>query len=47
MTRVAVVGAGKMGAHHARVFARCAQLTGVHDLDADRAEHVARTYGGV
>jgi predicted dehydrogenase len=45
--RVAVVGAGKMGAHHARVFAanKGATLVGVLDVDRHRAEHVARNYG--
>ena len=42
MIRVAVVGAGKMGAHHARVFsaARGATLTGVFDVDHERAKRV-------
>ncbi len=42
-TRVVVVGAGKMGAHHARVFAsaRGAVLAGVFDIDRDRAATIA------
>jgi len=47
MTRVVVVGAGKMGAHHARVFSRArgAVLAGVLDVDARAAEKVARDHG--
>jgi predicted dehydrogenase len=45
MTRVVVVGAGKMGAHHARVFARAGcELAGVLDVDGRAAEKVARDY---
>ena len=46
--RVAVVGAGKMGAHHARVFSRAdgAELAGVLDVDRSAAERVARDHGG-
>jgi len=46
-TRVVVVGAGKMGAHHARVFgrARGATLAGVLDVDARASESVARDHG--
>lgn len=45
--RVVVVGAGKMGAHHARVFALAAgaELRGVLDVDRARAERVARERG--
>jgi len=39
--RVVVVGAGKMGAHHARVFG----ARGVFDVDAEAAERVARASG--
>jgi len=47
MTRVVVVGAGKMGAHHARVFSRArgATLAGVLDVDVRAAEKVARDHG--
>ena len=47
MIRVVVVGAGKMGAHHARVFSRArgATLAGVLDVDARAAEKVARDHG--
>jgi predicted dehydrogenase len=47
MTRVVVVGAGKMGAHHARVFSRApgATLVGVLDVDARAADGVARDRG--
>ena len=46
-TRVVVVGAGKMGAHHARVFAVTpgAELCGVLDVDRSLAERVARERG--
>jgi predicted dehydrogenase len=47
--RVAVVGAGKMGAHHARVFA-CAEgatLAGVLDVEPRAAEAVARRHGAL
>jgi predicted dehydrogenase len=44
--RVVVVGAGKMGAHHARVFAasRGAVLAGVFDVDHERARRVAAAH---
>jgi predicted dehydrogenase len=42
-TRVVVVGAGKMGAHHARVFSHVdgARVTGVLDVRRDAAARVA------
>ena len=45
--RVAVVGAGNMGANHARVVAASprAELAMVLDVDADRADAVARPLG--
>ena len=43
--RVVVVGAGKMGAHHARVFAAEKTLAGVLDVDREAAERVARAFG--
>jgi predicted dehydrogenase len=45
MIRVGIVGAGAMGAHHARVFSRCegATLAGVFDTRADAAARVAAT----
>ncbi len=45
--RVAVVGAGDFGRHHARVYAALegAQLAGVYDTDRRRAEEVAREFG--
>ncbi len=39
--RVAIIGAGKMGAHHARVFGARA----VYDVDAGATERVARAVG--
>jgi predicted dehydrogenase len=46
-TRVAVVGVGALGQHHARVLAGLdgAQLAGVCDVDAARAAEVAGRYG--
>lgn len=48
MTRVAVVGVGALGQHHARVYASLAGVTlvGVHDTDAARAAEVAGRHGG-
>jgi predicted dehydrogenase len=45
--RVGVVGVGALGRHHARVWAALdgAELVGVHDLDAARAEAVAKEFG--
>ncbi len=45
---VGVVGVGTMGQHHARVYGQLegANLVGVYDLDAERAQQVARRYGG-
>jgi len=47
--RVAVIGAGNMGANHARVVAANprAELSVVLDVDGDRADAVARPLGGV
>lgn len=46
-TRVALIGAGVMGANHARVIAAepGATLAVVVDVDADRARRLADTYG--
>ncbi len=47
--RVAVIGAGNMGANHARVVAASprAQLAMVIDVDPERADAVARPLGGL
>lgn len=47
MIRIGVVGTGNMGRKHARVLSEMPEvdLVGVHDLDADRANAVARQYG--
>jgi predicted dehydrogenase len=47
MIRVAVVGVGALGQHHARVYASLpsARLVGVYDVDAQRAAEVASRYG--
>ena len=46
--KVAVVGVGRMGRHHARTYANLpdAQLVAVVDTDADRAHTVADEFGG-
>jgi predicted dehydrogenase len=48
VVRVGVIGVGALGQHHARVYAELpeAQLVGVVDLSADRAQAVARQHGG-
>ena len=45
--RVGVAGVGALGQHHARVYAALpgAQLTAVHDADAERAHAVAGKHG--
>ena len=45
--RVGVVGVGALGRHHTRVWASQpgARLVGVHDIDAGRAQAVAREFG--
>ena len=45
-TKVAVVGAGRFGRHHARVYHELpdAELVGVYDKDAARAAEVAKEY---
>lgn len=46
--RVLLLGAGRFGALHARVWSEAGiQLAGVCDLDAGRAESVARRYGAL
>jgi len=44
--RTAVVGAGKMGAIHAKVYSQLPQseLVAVVDIDAEKAKHLARKY---
>ncbi len=46
--RVAVVGAGRMGRHHARLYGQMpeTELVAVVDPDAARAETVAKEFGG-
>ncbi|HPD16695.1 MAG TPA: Gfo/Idh/MocA family oxidoreductase [Planctomycetota bacterium] len=45
--RVAVVGAGHLGRHHARLYAGLpqAELVGIADVALDRAQRLAATYG--
>jgi predicted dehydrogenase len=45
--RAGVIGAGRLGRQHARVYAEMAGcvLVGVHDIDAGRAEAVAHEFG--
>jgi len=46
-TRVAVIGAGRMGGHHARIYREMpqAELVAVVDIASQRAEELAATYG--
>lgn len=47
--RVAVIGAGRMGRHHARVYSsqpNC-ELVAIVDKDLPRAETIAKEFGGV
>ncbi|MEQ1575834.1 MAG: Gfo/Idh/MocA family oxidoreductase, partial [Vicinamibacterales bacterium] len=46
-TRVAVIGVGHLGQHHARLLAEMddVELVGVVDSDAARAEEIAAKYG--
>ncbi len=45
--RVAVIGAGYLGQHHARIYSELddVELAGVVDSDEERAKEVARRYG--
>jgi predicted dehydrogenase len=45
--RVALIGAGRMGANHARVLAAIegARLVGIHDRSPERAQALAETHG--
>jgi len=45
--RVAVVGAGYLGQHHARIYSELpeTELVGVVDIDEERAREVALRYG--
>jgi predicted dehydrogenase len=46
--RVAIIGAGRMGAHHARVYSQLphCELVAVVDADRARAEKIAADFGG-
>lgn len=46
--RVAVIGTGRMGRHHARIYEQMpeTELVAVVDQDASRAEAVAKEFGG-
>jgi predicted dehydrogenase len=46
--RVAVIGAGHMGRHHARIYSEIpdCELVAVVDKDLDRARKIAREFGG-
>ena len=46
-TRLGVVGTGAMGTNHVRVLRRmdCAELVGIFDMTAARAESVAADHG--
>jgi len=45
-TRVAVVGVGALGGHHARIYSELpdAELVAVVDIDPDKAQQVASLY---
>ncbi len=45
--RCAVVGVGRMGSHHARVYdaLKESELVGIVDIDVDRAQEIAELYG--
>lgn len=48
--RVAVLGTGALGSHHARLYAALAgaglvRFSGIHDLDAGRAREIAQRHG--
>ena len=47
MLKVAVVGVGVMGSHHARIYSslNICELVGVLDVDSERAKEVAKMYG--
>ena len=44
--KVGVIGVGQLGQYHARIYSELpeAELVGVYDVDADRAEAIARKY---
>jgi len=46
--RCGVIGVGRMGSHHARLYAESAdaELVGVVDSDPARREEAARRFGG-
>lgn len=46
--RIAVIGAGRMGAHHARIYSelKSCELAAVIDRDIERARKLAKQYGG-
>lgn len=45
--RVAVIGAGNMGRHHARVYSQVAQLVAISDVNQAVGEELATRYGAV
>ncbi len=46
-TRVAVIGVGALGSHHARIYSQIpsAKLVGVVDIRSERADRIAREFG--
>ena len=46
--RVAVIGVGRMGRHHARIYSQLesAELVAIVDKDIDRAREIANEFGG-
>ena len=47
-TRCGVIGVGRMGRHHARIYSQLpqAELVGVVDADASRREDITGEWGG-
>ena len=44
MTRVAVIGVGHLGSHHARLLSKSGSLVAVVDADPKRAAEIAALY---
>lgn len=45
MMKVGVIGAGKMGQNHARVYSEIAELVGIADINKEECKKVAMRYG--
>ena len=42
--RTAVIGAGEMGQHHARIYSEISNLVGVVDFDSERGKNIANKF---